>query len=90
MGSDLDDQVQVSSDRGTVWVHAADGSTVGRFSKRFGMDVHNTASAQLEGRPQCLHCTHQPASEEDWGRFCDLMSEHHDIAVPRDAIRFAD
>lgn len=39
----LDAQVQVSACGTTVWVHGLDGSTVGRFSKRFGMDVHTTA-----------------------------------------------
>ena len=54
----LPDQVQVSQDGQTVWVHSADGSTVGRFSKRFGLDVHRTVTEQLQGASQCLHCTH--------------------------------
>lgn len=52
---DIGDLVQVSYDRKTVWVHALDGSTVGRFSKTFGIDAHTTATQQLLGASQCLH-----------------------------------
>lgn len=82
-----DDHVQVSADRSTIWVHAADGSTVGRFSMRFGMDVHTTVTEQLQGRSQCLHCTHQPPTHADWLLFCGLMHTHHGIDVPRDLLR---
>lgn len=74
-------EVQVSDCGNTVWVHAHDGSTVGRFSKRFGMDVHNTISDQLMGQPQCLHCTHEKPNHSDWVTFCKLMQEHYGIAV---------
>lgn len=74
-------QVQVSADRRTVWVHAGDGSTVGRFSRQFGMDVHTTATAQLAGAPECLHCTHEQPGQADWNTFCDLMQEHYGIVV---------
>ncbi len=82
------DQVHVSTDGSTVWVHALDGSTVGRFSKRFGLDVHTTATQQMAGAAQCLHCTHEPAMHADWLNFCALMSEHHGIAVEADLIHF--
>jgi hypothetical protein len=52
-----EDLIQVSGCGNTVWVHSEDGSTVGRFSKVFGMDVHNTVSDHMLGKPQCLHCT---------------------------------
>lgn len=80
------DHVQVSADHSTVWVHAADGSTVGRFSMRFGMDVHTTATRQMEGTPQCLHCTHSAPTHDDWLLFCDLMLKHHGIVVHRDVL----
>jgi hypothetical protein len=83
-----DARVQVSADRVTVWVHADDGSTVGRFSKRFGMDVHRTVTEQLAGAGQCLHCTHKPATEKDWRLFVALMHEHYGIDVAVDP--FAD
>lgn len=84
-----EDQIQVSADGATVWVHAYDGSTVGRFSRRFGMDVHNTATAQLQGLGQCLHCTHGPAAKTEWLEFVSLMQTHHEIAVPVSLMEFA-
>lgn len=86
---DEDDEfVQVSADRKTVWVHAKDGSTVGRFSKTFGMDVHATITEQLAGAGQCLHCTHEPPGQRDWDQFCDLMLQHYEITVDRNALTF--
>lgn len=78
--------VQVSLDRRTVWVHGADGSTVGRFSKSFGMDVHRTWTAQLEGAGQCLACTHHAPSLGDWLSFVALINEHYGLVVPVDVI----
>lgn len=83
-----EDQIQVSADGTTVWVHAEDGSTVGRFSRRFGMDVHTTVTAQLEGASQCLHCTHAPAGKVEWEDFCRLMNEHHGIEVDLGLVKF--
>lgn len=78
------DHVQVSADGGTLWVHATDGSTVGRFSTRFGMDVHTSATEQLGGSPQCLHCTHSAPTYADWLEFCDLVELHHGIMVGKE------
>lgn len=75
------EQVQVSADGSTVWVHTLDGSTVGRFSKRFGLDVHTTVTEQLDGADQCLHCTHVAPSADDWQKFCELMQLHYGIEV---------
>lgn len=80
------DHVQVAADRSTVWVHASDGSTVGRFSLRFGIDVHTTTTQQLLGASQCLHCTHSAPTHDDWLLFCDLMHQHHRIVIPRDIL----
>ncbi len=85
---DPDDQVQVSEDGRTVWVHGNDGSSVGRFSKVFGLDVHTTVTQQMEGAHQCLHCTHEAAGPEDWAKFVELMREHHGINVPPELITF--
>ena len=81
------DQVQVSDDGSTVWVHALDGSTVGRFSKRFGIDVHSTTSQQMDGAPQCLHCTHVAPSAKDWRIFCELMHQHYKVDVDPSLIK---
>lgn len=76
------DQVQISSDGQTVWVHAMDGSTVGRFDWRFGIDVHTTVTAQLAGQSQCLHCTHTAPTENDWQMFRQLTWQHHGVFIP--------
>lgn len=88
MKDDSDYQIQLSADGSTVWVHAPDGSTVGRFSKRFGLDVHTTVTQQMSGAAQCLHCTHEAATHADWVLFCRLMAEHYGIAVETDLIQF--
>lgn len=73
--------IQVSDCGNTVWVFADDGSTVGRFSKTFGMDVHTTISQQMSGANQCLHCTHVKPTKEDWLEFCRLMRLHFAVSV---------
>lgn len=82
----VDYGIDVSSDGGTVWVHAGDGSCVGRFSKIFGLDVHKTAAQQMAGGSQCLHCTHEPAGPKAWNEFRAQMKVHHQIDVPADLV----
>lgn len=81
------DLVQVSFDRRTLWVHARDGSTVGRFSVSFGLDVHTPATAQMAGGKECLHCVHRRPTQEDWLLFCDLIQQHFSIDVDRTLIQ---
>ena len=81
-------QVDVSADGRTLWVHVLDGSTVGRFSKTFGMDVHTTITEQLAGSGQCLHCTHAKPGISEWLLFCDLMRDHYSIQVDRGLMQF--
>jgi hypothetical protein len=83
-----EDRVQVSPDGRTVWVHTDDGSTVGRFSKVFGMDVHTTVTEQLAGAGQCLRCTHTAPGPAQWEEFCDLIHLHYGIVVDRKALSF--
>jgi len=83
-----DGHIQVSACGTTVWIHADDGSTVGRFSKTFGMDVHTSVSEQLAGAHQCLHCTHQAPTQEEWLQFCALMQQHYGIKVPANLVTF--
>ncbi|MFN9471448.1 hypothetical protein [Acidovorax sp.] len=73
--------VEASPDGKTVWVHSPGGSTVGRFSKVFGMDVHTTFEAQRAGAGECLHCTHVKPNRGDWLLFCELIERHYGIAV---------
>lgn len=83
----IDGQVEVSQDGRTVWVHAYDGSTVGRFSIVFGMDVHTTVAEQLQGASQCLHCTHTRPGQAEWQLFCQIMHRHYGITVPPSLVR---
>jgi hypothetical protein len=83
-----ENQIQVSSNGATIWVHASDGSTVGRFSKIFGMDIHTTIAQQLNGADQCLHCTHVKPTEADWYAFCASVLEHYGIDVDKSLIKF--
>ncbi|WP_081069221.1 hypothetical protein [Burkholderia diffusa] len=80
--------IEVSAAGDTVWVAGRDGSCVGRFSKRFGIDVHRPVVEQLAGADQCLHCTHQAAGAEEWRVFRGAIQMHHGIDVPVDAIEF--
>ncbi|WJN72226.1 hypothetical protein [Burkholderia anthina] len=80
--------IDVSALGDTVWVTAHDGSCVGRFSKRFGIDVHRTVSEQLAGADQCLHCTHEPAGHLEWQVFREAVLQHHGINVPDSTIKF--
>ncbi|RGE40953.1 hypothetical protein DZC30_19590 [Comamonas testosteroni] len=82
-----DEQIEMSADGSTVWVHALDGSTVGRFSKTFGIDVHRSATELLDGASQCLHCTHTRPDNADWLKFCELMLKHHGIEVDTSLIQ---
>lgn len=77
----IEGQIQISADGKTIWVHSIDGSTIGRFSTVFGMDVHRTAEEQQQGAPQCLHCTHTKPTQSDWEKFCELMLEHYGVEV---------
>ncbi len=80
--------IEVSSNGDTLWVTGDDGSCLGRFSKRWGMDVHRSVAEQMAGAAQCLHCTHAPADEATWKQFCELVRQHFEIHVPIDAITF--
>lgn len=80
--------IDVSADKCTVWVNGADGSCIGRFSKRFGLDVHKTSTAQMAGGSQCLHCTHEPAGPAAWDDFRAQMQLHYHIEVPANLVNW--
>lgn len=84
----LSEAVEVNAERTTVWVHTLDGSNVGRFSTLLGMDVHTTFEEQLRGGRQCLHCTHEVPSHEDWIQFCALMLQHYGVTVDPELLTF--
>lgn len=78
--------IDVSADGRTVLVNGADGSCLGRFSKRFGLDVHKTSIEQLAGESQCLHCTHEPAGATAWSEFRAQMQLHYEIDIPANLV----
>src|SRR5882672_9069168 len=66
--------VEISHDGRTVWVNTEEAN-IGRFGV-YGIDVHNTISAQRNGAPECLACTHEKTHLPEWRRFQLLMLEH--------------
>ena len=80
---DPDAEIQVDPTRHTVWVNSSkDGSCIGRFSKRFGMDTHKTGTQQMVGEGECLYCTHTPGTEADWHIFIQKMLYHYGVPIP--------
>ena len=47
-------QVEWSLLNDAVWIHASDGSTVGRFGK-MGVDLHTTVTEPLQGAPNVAY-----------------------------------
>lgn len=81
--------IQVSSNGNTVWVTGFDGTCIGRFSKRFGLDVHTTMTDQINGKKECLYCTHQTANEDDWKMFVHQIKINYDIEVPGNLVTWS-
>jgi hypothetical protein len=82
-------QIEVSASGNTVWINSGvDGSCIGRFDKRFGLDVHRSGTEQLQGMSECLHCTHGPAGYAEWREFQQLMYKHYNIAIPDLLLQF--
>lgn len=77
-------ELQLSRGRDAVWIHASDGSTVGRFG-RMGIDLHNTATEQLAGQPECRLCTHGQPTPAEWALFREKALEWWGVDVPHDA-----
>lgn len=77
-------ELQLSRGRDAVWIHASDGSTVGRFG-RMGIDLHNTATEQLAGHPECRLCTHGQPTPAEWALFREKALEWWSVDVPHDA-----
>ena len=73
------DRYDISTDGRTVWVNGAMG-LLGRFGV-FGIDIHRPALEQLE-YGECLYCTQQWTTAEDWKTFQQKMEEHFGIYVP--------
>lgn len=78
-------ELQTTPLRDRVWIHASDGSTVGRFG-RGGVDLHNTITDQMAGLPECRLCTHGRPTAEDWKLFREKVLEWWGLDVPESAI----
>jgi len=76
-------EVQISLSRDAVWVHASDGSTVGRFGK-MGIDIHSTVTEQMNGASQCDLCTHGRVTAEDWTTFREEALARWGVEIPDD------
>lgn len=76
---------ELAPTRKAVWVHASDGSTVGRFG-RMGIDIHTSITEQMAGSPECRLCTHAQVSEEDWSLFRSKAKEFWGLDIPADGI----
>lgn len=78
-------EIQFSQQGDAVWIHSYDdGSTVGRFSRQ-GVDIHNTVTEQLAGKPECRLCTHGRVTVDDWELFKEKSLEFWGVAVPDSA-----
>lgn len=83
-------EVIISKRTRKVWVNSdVDGSSIGRFCARTGMDVHRTGTEQMAGLGECLHCTHGPATRDDWLTFIAKMHEHYGVVIKHDALDIA-
>lgn len=85
---DIDFQLEVAHNGETVWLNAADGSCIGRFSKKFGIDVHHCATAQMAGSGECIFCTHEPAGPEQWDQFREAIRVHYGILLRPELVQF--
>jgi hypothetical protein len=63
---------EIATNGVTVWVNRE--VCIGRFG-RFGIDVH-TATAD-----DCLFCTFDETTAEDWEVFKAKMKEHHGVEI---------
>ena len=85
---DVDEMIHVESSGSSVWVHAHDGSCVGRFDRELGMDVDVTVVAQLPAYAHLLNGGSKVFDpKEEWGIFRGLMQRHYGVVIPADLIR---
>lgn len=87
---ELSYEIQYSDNREKLWVHSSSGETVGRFDRRFGMDIHTTIEEQMNGASQCLLCTHEPADEEAFDQFCEKAKELWGVNIDKGKIDIID
>lgn len=74
--------VEYANNKDIIWVHATDGSTVGRFGKN-GVDIHTTVSEQMAGKGQCRLCTHRASTSEDLALFINKAAQFWGVDVDK-------
>lgn len=72
-------QHEIISDGRVVWVNAANGCCLARFSKN-GIDVHHDLKGQETGI-QCLDCAPGPTDLAAWRQFQLSVLRYHGIDV---------
>lgn len=66
----------------TIWVNSKDdGSCLGRFDFVFGMDIHPSLTEQMEGKDQCLYCTHEKPKFPDLLVFVAEMRSIYGVEI---------
>jgi hypothetical protein len=77
-----DYEIQLDALKRRIWINGPDGSNVARFDNRFGMDIHRSVTEQMNGAPQCLHCTHKKPTVVEWDDFRRKVEHYFGVAVP--------
>lgn len=84
-----DYEVLADTRQGKLWINGPDGSAFARFNMRTGIDIHRSATEQMAGGNQCLHCTHSKPTQDDWVFFQSKVKELWGITLPSDLFQFA-
>ncbi len=79
-------EIQYCPTKRRLWIHSSTGDTVARFSSSFGIDMHRTTKEQLAGMSQCLHCTHDAPTLNDFIFFCDKAFELWKVEIDKSKI----
>lgn len=75
-------EVVVSDCGMKLWVNSGiDGSCLARFDTRFGMDVHRSGTEMMQGKGECLFCTHTKPSRADWETFRAKVFEVYAVEI---------
>lgn len=81
-------EVLADTRQGKLWINGPDGSSFARFNMRTGIDIHRSATEQMAGGKQCLHCTHSKPTQDDWVFFQAKAKELWGITLPSDLFQF--
>lgn len=73
------EEVEITSDGRTVWVNTQH-VCIGRFGV-LGIDIHRADIESQSEKGECLHCTHQKTTAQDWTTFQEKMRELHGVTV---------